>query len=237
MNSQPLNNTNINEEISSVSRRKFLKKLGFVSLLAKSGTGVAIAAVRHVIYPDRHGHSQYPPPPINTLTRQVNPRIFTTQTQAQSHYRHGPGYKTLSFEHTHTGDKLKLTYYERGKYIKDALQEINYLLRDYRTDDIHPIDTALLDQLFDLNQFLGFNKPFHIISGYRSPFTNAQLRKHSKGVAEHSFHIQGRAIDIRVEGVSSKTIRNAALAMAQGGVGYYPENNFVHLDTGEFRSW
>ena len=148
-----------------------------------------------------------------------------------------PEYKTLSFEHTHTGDKLKLTYFEGGSYIQDALQEINYLLRDYHTDDIHPIDTALLDQLFDLKQTLGVNKPFHIISGYRSPFTNAQLRKHSHGVAEHSFHMQGRAIDIRVEGVSSKTIRNAALAMAQGGVGYYPQSNFVHLDTGEFRTW
>ena len=148
-----------------------------------------------------------------------------------------PGYKTLSFEHTHTGEKLKLTYFERGNYIKDALQEINYLLRDFRTDDIHPIDTALLDQLFDLKQTLDLNKPFHIISGYRSPFTNARLRKHSHGVAEHSFHLQGRAIDIRVEGVSSKTIRNAALAMAQGGVGYYPRNNFVHLDSGRFRTW
>jgi uncharacterized protein YcbK (DUF882 family) len=111
------------------------------------------------------------------------------------------------------------------------------LLRDFRTDDIHPIDTALLDQLFDLKQTLGLNKPFHIISGYRSPFTNAQLHKHSHGVAKHSFHMQGRAIDIRVEGVSSKRIRNAALNMAQGGVGYYPRNNFVHLDSGRFRTW
>ncbi len=182
--------------------------------MALGGCGVETAAVRNE---GRHG--------------------FTLQTQAPAPYFHSPGYKTLSFEHTHTGEKLKLTYFERGNYIKDALQEINYLLRDFRTDDIHPIDTALLDQLFDLKQTLGVNKPFHIISGYRSPFTNAQLRKHSHGVAEHSFHMQGRAIDIRVEGVTSKTTRNAALALAQGGVGYYPRNNFVHLDTGEFRTW
>ena len=214
MNEQLLKNLKIDEGITIASRRKFLKTLAYGSVLALSGCGVETAAVRHM---GRHG--------------------FTQQTQAPAPYLHGPGYKTLSFEHTHTGEKLKLTYFERGKYIKDALQEINYLLRDFRTDDIHPIDTALLDQLFDLKQTLGLNRPFHIISGYRSPFTNAQLRKHSHGVAEHSFHLQGKAIDIRVEGVSSKTIRNAALAMAQGGVGYYPRNNFVHLDSGRFRTW
>ncbi|MGJ0515101.1 MAG: YcbK family protein [Methylomicrobium sp.] len=150
---------------------------------------------------------------------------------------HASEFKTLAFEHTHTGDKLKLTYFERGRYIEEALHEINYLLRDFRTDAVHPIDTALLDQLFILKQILGVKKPFHIISGYRSPLTNAQLRKHSSGVAEHSFHMQGRAIDIRVEGLSTKTIRRAALTMAQGGVGYYPRDNFVHLDTGRFRTW
>ena len=202
-----------------------------------SGSGVATAAVRHVIYPGRHGHTHVHAQPIHTLAQHFHSRIFTRNTPAPARPFYSPAYKMLSFEHTHTGDKLKLTYFERGSYIKDALQEINYLLRDYHTDDIHPIDTALLDQLFDLKQTLGVNKPFHIVSGYRSPFTNAQLRKHSHGVAEHSFHMQGRAIDIRVEGVQTKTIRNAALAMARGGVGYYPHNNFVHLDTGEFRTW
>ena len=211
MNEQPLKNTTIDEDITIASRRKFLKKLAYGSALVLSGCGVETATVRHVGW---HEHDHAHTPPI-----------------------HSPGYKTLSFVHTHTGEKLKLTYSERGNYIKDALQEINYLLRDFRTDDIHPIDTALLDQLFDLKQTIGLNKPYHIISGYRSPFTNAQLRKHKHGVAEHSFHMQGRAIDIRVEGVSSKMIRNAALNMAQGGVGYYPRNNFVHLDSGRFRTW
>ncbi len=233
MTSKPSKNMTLEEKIISASRRKFLKKLGCGSLLALSGSGIATAAVRHVIYPGRH--NQGPGQAIHSPIRQVYSRFFTKQTQA--HYRHSLGHKTLSFEHTHTGDKLKLTYFERGNYIKDALQEINYLLRDYRTDDIHPIDVALLDQLFDLNQTLGVNKTFHIVSGYRSPLTNSQLRKHSQGVAEHSFHMQGRAIDIRVEGISSKAIRSAALAMAKGGVGYYPEDNFIHLDTGEFRTW
>jgi uncharacterized protein YcbK (DUF882 family) len=197
------------EDITIASRRKFLKNLAYGSVLALSGCGVETPVVRDMIQP----------------------------IQAPAPYLHGPGHKTLAFVHTHTGEKLKLTYFERGNYVRDALQEINYLLRDFRTDDIHPIDTALLDQLFDLKQTLGVNKPFHIVSGYRSPFTNAQLRKHSHGVAEHSFHMQGRAIDIRLEGVPIKTIKNAALAMARGGVGYYPRNNFVHLDTGNFRTW
>lgn len=234
MSEQPLKNTKIDEDISIASRRKFLKKLAYGSVLALSGCGVETATVRHVGR-DEHDHTHTQP--THTLARQVYSRNFRQQTRAPAPYLQGPGYKTLSFEHTHTGDKLKLTYFERGNYIKDALQEINYLLRDFRTDDIHPIDTALLDQLFDLKQTLGLNKPFHIISGYRSPFTNAQLHKHSNGVAEHSFHMQGMAIDIRVEGVSSKTIRNAALTMAQGGVGYYPRSNFVHLDSGRFRTW
>jgi uncharacterized protein YcbK (DUF882 family) len=239
MNEHTLKNATIDEDSAITSRRKFLKQMACGSLLAMSGSGVATAAVRHVIYPGRygHGHSHVHTQPIHTLARHIHSRLFTRHTPALADHLNSPAYKTLSFEHTHTGDKLKLTYFERGSYIEDALQEINYLLRDYHTDDIHPIDTALLDQLFDLKQTLGVNKPFHIVSGYRSPFTNAQLRKHSHGVAEHSLHMQGRAIDIRVEGVPTKTIRNAALTMAQGGVGYYPLNNFVHLETGEFRSW
>ena len=233
MSKQRFKNATINEDSAIASRRKFLKQMACGSLLAIGGSGVATAAVRHVIYPAGHGHNHLHGQPSHTLARHVHPDIFTS---APAHI-HTPAYKTLSFEHAHTGDKLKLTYFEQGSYIKGALQEINYLLRDYHTDDIHPIDTALLDQLFDLKQTLGINKPFQIVSGYRSPFTNAQLRKHSLGVAEHSFHMQGRAIDIQVEGVQTKTIRNAALAMAQGGVGYYPHNNFVHLDTGEFRTW
>lgn len=237
MYDKPLKNATIDEDDAIASRRKFLKQMACGSLLAMSGSGVASAAVRHTIYRGRNGHHHIKSSPVHTLAERLHSRIFTRNIPAAPRSFNSPSHKTLSFEHAHTGDKLKLTYFERGSYIKDALHEINYLLRDYHTDDIHPIDTALLDQLFDLKQTLGVNKPFHIVSGYRSPFTNAQLRKHSHGVAEHSLHMQGRAIDIRVEGVRTKTIRNAALAMARGGVGYYPHNNFVHLDTGEFRTW
>lgn len=146
-------------------------------------------------------------------------------------------HKTLSLAHHHTGDTLKLTYYEQGRYIHGALEEVNYFLRDYRNNIVHSVDPALLDQLYDVKLLLGVNKPFEIVSGYRSPGTNASLRKHSRGVAKHSLHMEGRAVDIRMAGVSAKTIRNAALTLQRGGVGYYPNSNFVHLDTGELRTW
>lgn len=147
-------------------------------------------------------------------------------------------HKTLSLENTTTGDSLNVTYFERGRYLPDALHEINYLYRDHLTDEVHPVDVALLDQLHDLQATLGINKrPIHVICGYRSPFTNAQLRRHSHGVARHSLHMEGRAIDIRISGVSSRNVRDAALSMARGGVGYYPGSNFVHLDTGDVRTW
>lgn len=145
--------------------------------------------------------------------------------------------KALAFQNTHTGDKVKLTYFEHGNYVDDALQEINYVMRDFRTGDVHPIDPSLLDLLFDLKRTLAVNKPFHIISGYRSPFTNSMLRKQSHGVAKKSLHMLGMAIDIRIPGVDTRVVRNAALAMRQGGVGYYRSSDFVHLDTGPFRTW
>ena len=145
--------------------------------------------------------------------------------------------KHLAFHNTHTGEKLALTYFEQGKYVTDALQEVNYVLRDHRTGDVHEIDTSLLNQLHDLRNILGVNKPFHIISGYRSPFTNALLNKNSNGVAKKSLHMQGRAIDIRINGVDSRLVRNAAISMRRGGVGYYQSSNFVHIDTGRVRTW
>jgi uncharacterized protein YcbK (DUF882 family) len=202
------------EALQIDSRRQFLKKLAYGSMLALSGCGSEKVGIRPM---ESYG--------------------FIDQSQTPAPWLDRHGHKKLAFEHTHTGEKLSLTYFERGYYIKDALHEIDYLLRDFRSNDVHPIDTALLNQLFNLRQTLGINKPFQVISGFRSPFTNSQLRKHSHGVAEHSYHMQGRAIDIRVEGVSSRTIRNAALAKAQGGVGYYPRSNFVHLDTGNLRAW
>jgi len=146
-------------------------------------------------------------------------------------------HKTLAFEHHHTGETLNITYYEQGRYVYGALEEISYFLRDYHNDEVHSVDPALLDQLHNVKLLLGVNTPFHVVSGYRSPQTNASLRRHSRGVARQSLHMEGRAIDIRMEGVSAKTIRDAGLALQSGGVGYYPSSNFVHLDTGDTRAW
>jgi len=145
--------------------------------------------------------------------------------------------KTLALRHAYTGEKLKLTYFERGHYIKEALQEISYLLRDYHTSEIHPVDPALLDQLYDLKLTLGIDKAFEVTSGYRCPRTNARLRKRHRGVAKDSLHMQGRAIDFRVDGLVTRKIRSAALTMQRGGVGYSQRSDFIHLDTGSFRSW
>lgn len=149
----------------------------------------------------------------------------------------GFAYKQLDLEHHHTGERLSIVYYEQGRYVHGALSEINYFLRDYHNNQTHSFDTALLDQLHDVKLLLGVKKPFHVVSGYRSPSTNENLRRHSAGVAKHSLHMEGRAVDIRIEGVGVKHIRDAALTLQRGGVGYYPSENFVHLDTGEQRLW
>ncbi|MGR8930662.1 MAG: YcbK family protein [Gammaproteobacteria bacterium] len=146
-------------------------------------------------------------------------------------------HRDLMFQNPHTGEKLNLTYFERGRYLVDALDEINYLLRDHRTGDIHPVDPELLDQLHDLKQMLGLAQPFAVVCGYRSPLTNAKLHAEHRGVANNSFHMYGRAVDIRIERFDLRRIHNAAIAMHRGGVGYYPESNFIHLDTGTFRTW
>lgn len=143
----------------------------------------------------------------------------------------------LAFDNLHTGETTKLIYWEKGRYIKGALSEINYILRDHRTNEVARIDKALLDQLFILHNKLGSRAAFQVISGYRSPKSNAKMHEHSKGVAKKSMHVEGRAIDIRLQDADLLHVRNAALAMNAGGVGYYPQSQFVHVDTGKVRHW
>ncbi len=145
--------------------------------------------------------------------------------------------RSLSFYHTHTGEKLAITYYEQGDYHLDALAETNRFLRDFRTGEEYPIDRGLLDILHGIRQATGSNGRFEVISGYRSPKTNAALQAKSNGVAKRSRHMQGRAIDVRLTGVDTAQLRKAALAQNGGGVGYYPKSGFVHLDTGRVRQW
>jgi len=147
-------------------------------------------------------------------------------------------HRQVSFYNTHTGESLhNIDYWADGDYQAEALGAINHILRDHRSGEVAEIDPRLLDQLWLLNRRIDNRKPFSIISGYRSPQTNLQLRKTSSGVAKHSLHMDGRAIDIRLPGRNLNDLRRAALAMRQGGVGFYPQSQFVHLDTGDIRQW
>ena len=143
----------------------------------------------------------------------------------------------LSFSHTHTGEKLSVVYKVGDHYVAEGLTKLNRFLRDFRTGDVHPIDPKLFDQLWQIQTNTRSDAPFQIISGYRSPKTNNMLRGRSGGVAKKSFHMTGQALDIRLADVKLSNLRAAALELKEGGVGYYPSSNFVHIDTGRVRSW
>jgi uncharacterized protein YcbK (DUF882 family) len=148
--------------------------------------------------------------------------------------------RVLSFFNTHTGERLKAAYCTGGAYQPDALRDLNYILRDFRANEIKPIDPRVFDLLSELGGTLETDQPFHIISGYRSPQTNAMLRErggNATGVASHSLHMVGQAIDIRVPGVQLENLRNAAKSLKIGGVGFYPDLYFVHVDVGRVRYW
>lgn len=148
-----------------------------------------------------------------------------------------PAVRALAFYNLHTGESLKTDYWAEGDYLPDALAGINHILRDYRNDQVLPIEPHLLDLLHGLRNTLDTAQPFQIISGYRSPATNAFLAAHSDGVAKGSLHMQGKAIDLHVEGIPLDELHRAAIALRGGGVGYYPNSNFVHVDIGRVRTW
>jgi uncharacterized protein YcbK (DUF882 family) len=145
--------------------------------------------------------------------------------------------RRLRFVHTHTGETLSTEYFDGRNYAAEALTQVNQLLRDFRTGDVHVIDPALLDLLYDLQVRADHDAPFEIISGYRSPATNAMLRGRSSGVAEHSQHLLGKAIDVRLEGYATRSLGAHARELARGGVGFYAASDFVHIDTGSVRTW
>lgn len=143
----------------------------------------------------------------------------------------------LAFEHTHTGESLSVAYRVEGEYVSSALTSLNRFLRDFRTGDEHAIDPRLFDILARLSAITGSQAPFQVISAYRSPSTNNMLREKSGGVAKGSLHLDGRAIDVRLADVPLTQLRDAALSLKAGGVGYYSGPNFVHVDTGRVRAW
>ena len=147
------------------------------------------------------------------------------------------GERILRLQNIHTGEKVSATYWAEGQYIADEIAAIDRVLRDHRSNEVMDMDNKLYDLLYTLQQKVDNSRNYQVISGYRSPSTNAKLRKGSNGVAKRSLHMQGRAIDIRLPGVELKHLRQAALNLRAGGVGYYPKSNFIHVDTGRPRFW
>ncbi len=145
--------------------------------------------------------------------------------------------RRLAFYSTHTGEHLDVVYRIGNDYIPESLAQVDRVLRDHRTDEVCAMDLRLLDLLHSLSSSLQARAAFHVISGYRSPLTNATLASHSDGVAKQSLHVDGKAIDIRLPGVDLSHLRAAAVALRGGGVGYYSRPDFVHIDIGRVRYW
>ena len=144
----------------------------------------------------------------------------------------------LRLYNTHTAERIEIAYRHGDQYVPDALAKLDYFLRDHRTGDVRHFDTRLYDILSDLSASVG--KPgaeIDIVCGYRTPTTNETLRAHTTGVAKNSLHIQAEAIDLRMPGIDTLKLRKAALALARGGVGYYPHSDFIHVDVGRVRQW
>ncbi len=165
-----------------------------------------------------------------TAAMTVSPAAAETALQA------GP--RALALAHTHTGEQLRLVYAENAAYLPGALGQLNHFLRDHYSGQVGVIDPPLFDLLHRVDQLLGTGSAFEVISGYRCAATNQRLRQRGGGgVAQRSLHMDGRAIDVRLRGVPLADLRDAALSLRAGGVGFYPRDQFVHLDTGRPRSW
>jgi len=145
--------------------------------------------------------------------------------------------RRVQFVHTHTGETLAAEYFDGSGYNETCLSAVDHLLRDFRTGESHRIDPQLLDILYDLQALADRESTFEVISGYRSPATNAMLHRNSSGVAEHSQHLLGKAIDVRLTGFSTRQLGEHARSLARGGVGFYASSDFVHVDTGPVRYW
>jgi uncharacterized protein YcbK (DUF882 family) len=154
-----------------------------------------------------------------------------------------PGPRHLKLRHLHTEKNLEVVYWDDGKYVWDALQAVNQHLADFRSLEVHPIDVRLLDILFTLQSLTGSKEPYRIVSAFRSAATNTMLADQSAAtngtsqVATKSLHMEGKAIDMRLNDVSLTGLRDAALTLKGGGVGYYPDSGFIHVDIGSVRTW
>lgn len=149
-----------------------------------------------------------------------------------------PRPRALAFDHTHTGEQISIVYAKGEHYVPDALRRLNHFMRDHYSGEVGRMDPRLFDLLYRLQRELGTSESFHVISAYRCPQTNANLRKTGGGgVARRSLHMDGQALDIRLPGTPLTDLRDAALSLRGGGVGFYPREQFVHVDIGRVRSW
>lgn len=169
---------------------------------------------------------------------------FTAGLASAQAFAHNPankfesmGERTLSVYNIHTGEQVSVPFCVEGQYLSEGIQALDIILRDHRSNQSCAIHYALYEKMYHLQQLFNSQKPLYIISGYRSPRSNARLSNSSNSVAENSLHMQGKAVDIRIPGISHRDLHKAALAMHSGGVGYYPNDGFIHLDTGRTRQW
>ena len=147
------------------------------------------------------------------------------------------GERTLNLYNIHTSEHIQMPFCLHGQYLKEGIQHFDLLLRDHRTNQAIAMEHQLYERLYYLQNMFELKQPLYIISGYRSPSSNAGLRQTSTAVAEQSLHVQGKAVDIRIPGVSHRALHRAAVMMRAGGVGYYPKDGFIHIDTGRVRHW
>ena len=145
--------------------------------------------------------------------------------------------RSIALQHRHTGEALKIVYFADGRYLEDSLENVNHFLRDWRTDEVIEYDPKVLDIIYVLQRLVDPSGPIEVFSGYRSPATNAMLRRASYGVAKNSLHMFGMAVDLHFPGRPLELVRKAALQLQAGGVGYYPASDFIHVDSGPVRDW
>jgi uncharacterized protein YcbK (DUF882 family) len=186
--------------------------------------GVQKAVIRHP------GSAKFPQPPSGGFPEPATPApLVPAQPGARERF--------VRLVNAHTGEAVEAVYWREGSYLTDPMHQVARVLRDHMSGDMHAIDPRLIDLLGDLRQSVGSSEPFQVISGYRSPRTNAWMHRHQRGVAAHSLHMRGQAADIVLADSDLGSLHNAALELGEGGVGYYPRSGFVHVDTGAVREW
>jgi uncharacterized protein YcbK (DUF882 family) len=174
-------------------------------------------------------------PPMPAIIAYVSSILLLVFTPAEADVDSDA--RTLKLYHTHTLETLEVTYFENGLYLLEPMEQLRAFLADWRNGDQREIDPKLMDILWEIQRVTGNNNTFEVISAYRSMKTNRYLRNKSSGVAQNSQHIHGKAIDVRLRGLDTRELRDVALALQLGGVGYYESTDFVHVDTGRVRRW